>query len=150
MNIKTILILILVSSPSLATKIYTWVDENGVKHYSATEPEETDKKSNYKEKELKDGASSDSTSGSSVSNSSPYKATKKPSKDQKNCQPEPEKGWDAATVRNIRGYYNTRTGQCKQFYKKGSSQIKNCFQEQKEIKEKKMKEHRKRMKSRCR
>jgi hypothetical protein len=144
MKVKSILLLILVSSPTWATKIYSWVDEDGVKHYSATQPEETDNKSNYKEKELKDGASSgrSPSSNSSISNS-------KTSKNQKNCTPEYEKGSDAATLRNIRSYYSTRTSQCRQFYKKGSYQIKNCFQEQKEIKEKKMKEHRKRMKIRC-
>jgi hypothetical protein len=150
MNIKLALLLIFFSLPCIASKIYTWVDENGVKHYSENKPEETTNNSSFNEMDINDGATSDSNSSFKDLHSSSVHRANKTSNNQDNCEPEPEKGWDAATLRNIRSYYNTRTSQCREFYKKGSSQIKNCFQEQKEIKENKMNEHRKRTKNRCR
>lgn len=129
------------SQPVVATKIYTWVDENGVTHYTENKPEAED--NNVKEMEIK----SSSKAPKNKVSSNKYSTSSVNS--DKNCVHEPEPGYDKASERNIWDYYRTRIKQCKQFYRAGSFQIKNCKQEQKEIKAEKLKKHKEWLKKRC-
>jgi len=54
------------------------------------------------------------------------------------CIPEPRPGWEAASLQSINDYYELRVDQCKQSFRSGSFQLKNCTEEQENIRKNKI------------
>ena len=71
------------------------------------------------------------------------------SNNEKNCEPEPEEGWDKAELKDINEYYDYRVEKCKVMYAQDPKVIKGCQKEQADIKARKMKTYNLVLKNRC-
>ncbi len=122
-----------------AGNLYIWVDKEGVKHFSQTPPMES-----IKQARLRTGT---------FNNYDHYSLEQEEkvglTDTEKNCEPEPEEGWDKAILNDINEYYDYRVGKCKLMYEHDPNVMGGCQKEQSDIKSRKMERYHLAMKNRC-
>ena len=124
---------------AFAGNLYIWVDKDGVKHFSQTPPT-SEQKNQPKVRQGKfDDFDHYSLEAEKVSLSN----------DEKNCEPEPEAGWDNAELKDINEYYDYRVEKCKVMYGQDPKVMEGCQKEQADIKSRKMKSYQMALKNRC-
>ena len=133
------IILAFLSSSAFAGNLYIWVDKDGLKHFSQTPPPAESKN----QPEVSKGKFNDfdhySLETEKVSASI----------NEKNCEPEPEEGWDKAELEDINEYYDYRVEKCKVMYAQDPKVMEGCQKEQADIKSRKMKSYNLALKNRC-
>jgi len=122
-----------------AGNLYIWVDNDGVKHYSQTPPVAEQKS----QLDVRQGKFNDfdhySLEAEKVSLSNK----------EKNCDAEPDEGWDKAELKDINEYYDYRVEKCKVMYGQDPKVMEGCQKEQADIKSSKMKSYQMALKNRC-